>query len=192
MDRCSHHCLTCAIGEATRGHTKIRDRFTDLAVMADPAAESESVSLTPRPGLRPADVLCSAAARGGLAALDVGVTMPTDSHGNVDAAQAHADMKMRKYRRYLHEMEPQGIMYKPIIWTAWGRAHPDVVAVLRSLATRAARRRGLASPSELLSQARRNIAMELQARAARMVLACLPTQEDMDEEEEDANQGVSQ
>ena len=72
------------------------------------------------------------------------------------------------------------------------RAHPDVVAVLRSLATRAARRRGLASPSELLSQARRNIAMELQARAARMVLACLPTQEDMDEEEEDANQGVSQ
>ena len=154
VDRRCIHALTCAIGEATRGHTKVRDSVMDLALKADPAAETEPMALTSRPGLRPADVLCSAAIRGSLAALDVGVTMPTAADGGVDgdadAAKRYLDEKLRKYQRHLAEMQAQGIIYKPIIWTAWGRAHPDA-SVLRSLATKAARRRGLIGSGELLS-----------------------------------------
>ena len=174
IDRCCHHPLTCAIGEATKGHTKIRDSVMDLALKADPAAETEPVSLTSHPGLRPADILCSAAIRGSLAALDVGVTMPSDSVGDADAAQLYLDAKIYKYRRYLDAMQAQGIVYKPMIWTAWGRAHPDVISVLRSLAIKAARRRGLISSQIILGETRLSIALELQARAARMVMACLP------------------
>eukprot|EP00973_Karenia_brevis_P045135 6251260-Karenia_brevis.AAC.1 len=65
----------------------------EMALKADPAAESEPEALTSHPGLRPADILCSAAIRGSLAALDVGVTMPLASDGaasdGADAAQRY-------------------------------------------------------------------------------------------------------
>eukprot|EP00973_Karenia_brevis_P064987 9024454-Karenia_brevis.AAC.1 len=70
MDRCCIHPVTCCISEATKGHTKIRDTVMQLALKADPAAESEPQALTSHPGLRPADILCAAAVRGSLAALD--------------------------------------------------------------------------------------------------------------------------
>jgi hypothetical protein len=176
--------MTCAIGEATKGHTRIRDTVMELALKADPAAESEPEALTSHPGLRPADVLCSAAVRGSLAALDVGVTMPSAADGDADAAQRYLDAKLRKYRRHLATLQSNGIAYKPIIWTAWGRAHPDAISVLRSLAITAARRRGLISASAMLAESRLNIALELQARAARMVMKCLPLPEE--DENEDA------
>ena len=100
--------------------------------------------------------------------------MPTAADGDADAAQAYLDAKIRKYRRYLAGMEAQGVHYKPIIWTSWGRAHPDAVSILRSLAMKAARRRGLVSATEILSDSQLSIALELEARAARMVMACPP------------------
>eukprot|EP00973_Karenia_brevis_P064554 8969501-Karenia_brevis.AAC.1 len=75
--------------------------------------------------------------------------MPADSDGCTDATQHYLDVKSRKYKHHLATMQAQGIVYKPIIWTAWGRAHPDAISVLRSLAIKAARRRGLVSSSEL-------------------------------------------
>ena len=46
---------------------------------------------------------------------------------------------------------------------------------MRSLAARAARRRGLVAHSDILREARLHVALEIQARAARMVLACTAT-----------------
>ena len=92
--------------------------------------------------------------------------------GDADATQIYLDSKLRKYRRYLATMQAQGIIYKPIVWTAWGRAHPDAVSTLRSLAMKAARRRGLVSAGQLLSATQLEIALELQARAARMLVLC--------------------
>ena len=170
--------MSCATAEATKGHTRVRDSVMDLALKADPAAETEPAALTSRPGLRPADILCAAAIRGSLAALDVGVTLPTAADGSeedgTDAAQRYLNDKLRKYRRHLLEMQANGITYKPIIWTAWGRAHPDAIAILRSLALKAARRRGMVSAGELMADTRLCIALELQARTARMIMACLP------------------
>ena len=69
-------------------------------------------------------------------------------------------------------MRSQGISYMPLIWTAWGRPHDDVVQTMRSLIARAARRRGLVSFADVLREAKFKIALEIQARAARMVIAC--------------------
>ena len=180
LDRCCLHPLSYAIGEATRGHTKFQDIVMELALKADPAAETEPQALTPHPGLRLADILCSAAVRGSLAALDVGVPMPTGADGDADAAQLYLNAKLSKYSRHLAAMQSNGITYKPIIWTAWGRAHPDAISALQSLAIKAARRRGLISASSMMAETRLNIALELQARAARMVMACMPGEDEED------------
>ena len=108
------------------------------------------------------------------------MTLPTGDCA--DAAQRYFNVKTHKYRNYLDELRAQGIVYKPIIWTAWGRAHPDAVSVLRSLATKAARRRGLISATDVLAKSRLHISLELQARAARMVMACLPKSEEQDDD----------
>ena len=67
------------------------------------------------------------------------------------------------YRRHIAAMQAQGVTYRPIVWTAWGRAHPDAISTLRSLAIKAARRRGLVSAGQLLAATRLEIALELQA-----------------------------
>ena len=99
------------------------------------------------------------------------ITMPTGF--DQDAAERYRQAKFAKYARYLEALRLQGIQYLPMIWTAWGRAHPAAVQVLKSLATRAARRRGLTSGSDILRAAKLQIALEIQARNARMVHACL-------------------
>ena len=48
------------------------------------------------------------------------------------------------------------------------------VELANPLATRAARRRGLVAGADLYRQAQLDIALALQARAARMVMACVP------------------
>lgn len=51
IDRCCHHPMSCAIGEATSGHTKVRDSVMDLVLKADATAETEPEALTSCPGL---------------------------------------------------------------------------------------------------------------------------------------------
>ena len=81
---------------------KIRDTVMELALQVDPAAET---ALTSHPGLRSADILCSAAVRGSLAAQDVGVAMPNGADGGADAAQLYLNAKLSKYRRHLAAMQ---------------------------------------------------------------------------------------
>ncbi len=82
------------------------------------------------------------------------------------------------------ERGTQGIAYISMIWSAWGRAHPDAVRQMKGLATRAARRRGLVSHADLLKDARFGVSLQLWARAARMVIACAhgADEEDMDDD----------
>ena len=68
-----------------------------------------------------------------------------------------------------------------MIWSTWGRPHADVVAILRSLASRAARRRGLVASSDLLADVNLRLALCIQARAARMVHKCIRACEDADD-----------
>ena len=153
-----------------------------LASQADPAAESEPIGLIPeRPTLRPADVLC-AVSHGQLGALDVGVTMPMPADGRNCAAERYKQAKLTKYGPYLEQLRLQGIRYVPLVWTAWARPHADVTHTLKNLASIAARRRGMVSGGDILRKTVQMVTLELQARAARMVLACVPDYEDEEEE----------
>ena len=80
--------------------------------------------------------------------------------------------KVRRYARFVPELEAQHIQSRPVIWSSWGREHADTTAVLTELAKRAARRRGLADHRPILARARRGIGIAIVRRAARMVHAC--------------------
>ena len=71
-------------------------------------------------------------------------------------------------------MAEQGIYYRPLTFSSYGRAHPDAVALLTTVAQRAARRRGLGDHQVLLRWAMAKIGVQIWRRAAAMVRACLP------------------
>ena len=80
--------------------------------------------------------------------------------------------KVRRYARWQGELEEQRITYRPLIWSAWGREHPDTSSVLVELAKVASRRRGLADYRPVLARARAGIGIAIARRAARMILSC--------------------
>ena len=61
-----------------------------------------------------------------------------------------------------------------MVWSAFGREHPETSAMLEALAVQAARRRGLQDHRLILRRARCAIGVRLATRAARMVLCCMP------------------
>ena len=83
--------------------------------------------------LRPADVLTTAAF-GRLAALDVGIADPHAAGAGHDAAAAQVGAKVRRYARFLQGLAADGIAYRPLVWTAWGRPHDDAAAAVASAA----------------------------------------------------------
>ena len=74
----------------------------------------------------------------------------------------------------LPELEAQGIKYRPMIWTCYGRPHADVISAMLRISKRAARRRGRTSERAVLTQLRLAVSVALARRAARMSLACWP------------------
>ena len=142
--------------------------------MADATAEPEVLGLVASaPGLRPADVLTSALATGLDTALDVGIACPDAAGAGEDCCESMRLKKRATYERFLPELEAQGIEYRPLIWSCWGREHPDTTAVLEQVSRRAARRRGFADYRPLLRRARARIGAALARRAAAMLRVCL-------------------
>ena len=172
LDPGGFHALCCAPGEGTRGHYDVRDSVLDLTRLADPTAETEVVGLfDAAPGLRPADILTSAASPGLTSALDVGVASPDAVGAGDDCLETMRLRKRNRYGAFLAELEDQGVEYRPLVWSCWGREHADTTAVLTRLARRAARRRGVPT-SVLLRRARDSVGAALARRAAAMLLAC--------------------
>ena len=100
---------------------------------------------------------------------------------NPDAGGAGADCtvsmcnhKRTVYALHLDELRYGGIQYAPMIWSAYGRPHPDALRVLLTLARGAARRRGEASFRSLARRWSAKIAAAIWRRGANMVLACWP------------------
>ena len=121
LDSAGRHASCCALGEATVGHNALRDSLFEFASAADPATEWEPEDLVPsRPKSRPADVLTSAAVAGRMAALDVGVTSPAVARG-VDATDAMYRRKVREREPEQPEVEAQNIVYRPFVWSTFGR-----------------------------------------------------------------------
>ncbi|CAE8601449.1 unnamed protein product [Polarella glacialis] len=177
LDPSGYHAFCCAPGESTRGHNDVRDCLFDLARLADSTAEREVLGLLDAaPGLRPADVLTSAASPGLTSALDVGVASPDAANAGADCAEAMRVRKRATYARFLPALLAEGVEYRPLVWSCWGREHPDTTAALTQLARQAARRRGASDYRPLLRRARARIGAAIARRAAGMLRACMPTQ----------------
>ena len=82
--------------------------------------------------------------------------------------------KLADYGAYLDEMSRTGLRYIPLIFSAYGRMHPDTMAILQSVAKRAARRRGFHDHHLLLRRALTGIGVQIWRRAAVMVKSCVP------------------
>ena len=169
------HGLLCSRAEATRGHYAVRDVVLELAHLADPSAQAETLGLIPsHPGLRPADILTSAAIPGRLTALDVVVCSPDAIGAADDCCAAACTRKHASYARYSGELQA---VYQPLAWSAFGREHLDTTRVLETLAMAAARRRGLQDHRLLLRRTQGAIGVALAVRAVRMAQAVLKPEE---------------
>lgn len=160
--------------EATKRHFDVRDVVLQLTHLADPRAGVEAPGLIPSaPALRPADILTSAAYPGRLAALDIGISSPEASGAGSDCCAAMFDKKVRNYGPHLAELTAADVVYKPLVWSAFGREHPETSIVMETLARQAARRCGLRDHRLLLRRARAAVGAHLARRAVRMARACL-------------------
>ena len=94
-----------------RGHYNTRDAVLPLAHLADPLTSVETPCLIPsHPALRPADIFCSAAIPGCLAALDIGICSPNSAGAGGDCCAAMFDRKIGHYRAHLPELQEQNIV----------------------------------------------------------------------------------
>ena len=82
--------------------------------------------------------------------------------------------KLDSHEKHVSDLDSHGIVYMPMIFTAYGRRHPSATKMLKHAATTVARQRGYANVSGLQSHWQRQLAAEVWRRAARMVKACLP------------------
>ena len=180
MKGSASHAFCCALQEATTGHYDVHNAIIPRANFADSSTSLEPFGLIPsHPSLRPADLLCSAAYPGRLAALDVGVTSPDASGAGDDCCENMYQRKRGDYRQHLKELEiDQQILYRPLIWSTWGRCHREAHCVLRILSVQAARRHGLRDHSFILRRTHAAIGVQLVRRTVRMLRACTPCLQD--------------
>ena len=163
------------MAESTVGHNRVRDTMGCLCGESDPATAVEVVGLCPKDlRLRPADVLTRALHPTLVIAADVGIRAPHAKDVTDEPLRDMRVTKMEKYAEHRQDLLDQGIMYEPIIFSAYGRAETRANELLKLAAAKAARQRGMASSTGLLKWWRRQIAAEIWRRAARMVHACLP------------------
>ena len=126
LDACGYHALCCANAESTVGHNRVRDCVGLVCSFSDPATDLEVPGLCPRaPTLRPADVLTRALHPTQVVAADIGVRAPHAASAGLDLLGNTRIEKYEKYEPHREDLAIQGILYEPIIFSAYGRRHPD-------------------------------------------------------------------
>ena len=88
------------------------------------------------------------------------------------------DRKIAKYAPYRDFLERQNIEYKPLVFSCYGRPHPNTTAILRTLAKRIARRRGCSAGEWRFRRMRARFAVQIWCRAGRMVQSCWAKDDD--------------
>jgi hypothetical protein len=164
------HALACAWAARTVGHNEVRDLLLDFVVQADGGACYEQGVYAGKD--RPADILTFSALSGGKpVALDIGIASPFTAAAGDDCCAFYHDLKVHKY---FAKCAAEGVEFRPLIFSAFGRPHPDCLATLRTIAAKVARRRGIEDPSRLVRLLLKRVATLIWRRNARMVAACLP------------------
>ena len=174
MTKTAEPCLCCAIAESTAGHYTVVRALVDGLRVADSAVVTELRGLVEGSSARPADVYTSAALPGRDAALDVTIAAQDAAGAGDDCCATAFRGKMRKYAKLLVPMAKDGVGFRPMVWSAEGRAHPVVGRVLSFAAELATRKHQDACAKIFMQRWRREIAVAIQKRAPRMFKACLP------------------
>ena len=125
------------------------------------------------PGLRPADILTSALAVDRDTALDVGVAAPDASGAGDDCTESMRKRKHAKYAPFAQDLAAAGVVYRPLVWSCFGREHAETTTALVTIARRVARRQGLADHRPVLNRIHAAVGVALARRCARMVHSCL-------------------
>lgn len=179
------HALLCARGERTLGHNRVRDLLATYCKMVDGRTRVE-VAVGPAAGgaidasdegLRPADVLTSAAPLGGcgVAALDVGITAPFTERALRDPGHdVLASYAARKRDTYGRVCGAAGWHYYPLIISAFGRRDDTFEAVVRRICLAAQRRVNGGDPDRMAAGFWRRTGTIIMERNALMVERCRP------------------
>ena len=174
MDDFGLPSLCCAKSASTKGHYSVRDRVLELTHLADPTAVTEVTNLIPSaPTLRPVDILTTAALPGRLAALDIGIGRPDVCKAGIDCCDSMYESKCSKYSNPMAEATDLEFEYRPLVFSCYGRVHPEGQAILKILAQVAARRRGGFNYEVLVGRVHRNIGVKIWRRLALMVHQCM-------------------
>ena len=91
-----------------------------------------------------------------------------------EAPQAAFDRKTLHYRKRIPDLQVQGIVCRPLVWTADGRAHPTVTRTLQYAADIAACRNGLQMSAKALQHRWKHEIQIALLRRAVMTRADLP------------------
>ena len=91
-----------------------------------------------------------------------------------DCCEAVQSKNLAAYQEHFGELSAQGIRYRPLAMSCYGRMHPEAASVLESVAVKVARSHGFADYGPILQRLRQTIGVRLQVRLASMVRACLP------------------
>ena len=169
------HALACGGAGECVGHNRIRDAVHGVAHAADPSSCLEPAGLVAsRPKRRPADVLTHAATSCGCVALDIGVTTPFSAGSGDDCVAAMRRRKLQQAEPWIEELRREGIEYRPLCVSAFGRWEHGAAQMLEALVRRASRRAGLASPAAVRRRLLARLGVEVARRSVAVVRACLP------------------
>jgi hypothetical protein len=176
LDTQGYHALCCARAESTIGHNRIRDCLATMCAQADPATAIEVVGLCPQePSLRPADVLTRSLHPTLTVAADIGVRAPHAARAGNDYLTTMRVTKIERYERHRDDLATQGIVYQPVIFSAYGRRDLNANSMINHAAVRAARQRGWSNSTGFLKWWKRQITAEIWRRTAKMIHSCVPT-----------------
>ena len=142
--------------------------------VADSAVVTEVRGLVEDSSARPADVYTRAALPGRDAALDITIAAQDAIAAGDDCCATAFHKKLRKYAQLLGPLARDGIAFRPLVWSAEGRPHPVVDRVVSFASELAARKHPDTCARAFAQRWRREIAVALQKRLARMVRAGLP------------------
>ena len=76
-----------------------------------------------------------------IVAADVGVKAPHAADAGDDPLGGMRMEKLHKYETHRDDLAAQGIVYEPVIFSAYGKRHPRATEMIKFAAFRAARRR---------------------------------------------------
>jgi hypothetical protein len=175
IDSKAIHSSCCALCKSTAGHNAVCDAVLDAVHLADPIAYAEAAGLIPsRPTLRPADMFSAAALPVGQAALDIGIMSPHALGAGSDCCEAMHAKRIECYAMQFDELSMQGVRYRPLAMSCYGRLHPETARVLVDVCQKAVRRHGFAEHLPILQRLQQVIGARLQVRLATMARSCLP------------------